>query len=928
MKKYRKILAVLLCSTMMTGMLGEVVGASTVSGVDITQETEVTEPESTETVSTEASTTELESTEMLSTEVPTTETPATEAPATETPVTETSVTETPATEAPITEIPTTETSHAPGEDSEIALPETNGADSTGSVDVEFEYEDSYIELEAGGTYKIPQPELEINQIFEDSSETDVTDAQVLAGMIYTSADPDVVTVSKDGTLHAIAANTTEGSTQVRITASYTDAEENTSEAYLYVNVYNTIKLNKTKQTIYVGDKSTTSLTATIHPVGATVTWTSSNESVASVNAKGELTAKKAGKTTITAKAAGVSATCQVTVKKPYISMKSKKTLYVGNKTTLGAVVKPAAKTTWKSSNKKIATVNSKGVVTPKKAGKVTITVKAHGITKKCVVTVKKPTVVMQSAAITAFKGSKVTLVASAKPSYALKWKSSNKKIATVNKNGVVTTKKTGKVTITAYVSGAKATCEVKVIKNPYSLNASSRTIVAGTSTSLHVKNLPTSAGVTYSIGNDWDIVNLSSEDGIATVRGQKAGTATLTATSQIYVNGSYVYWEDSCKLIVTDEGIDAQQFSLAKGNSRTLKVVNASLAYAAQYTDDAEEVTISSVQWTSSKPSVAVVNASTGLVQAVKKGSATITANVTYSNGTTARYTSSMRVSEPKMKSGTTLITRYNSKSIALSGTNDYSSITWKSSKKSVATVSGNGMVTGIKNGSAAITAVVDGKKLTCKVYVSNPTLKSDYSGLTPGGTAQIQLKGTSKKSKITYSSPNKSVARVSSKGKITAVGCGSVEIKVTADGKEMYYWVEVAPQAAWNACNKGYSIMNSSTYSQTYRMSQGYYDCSSLVFRSYDYNVALLGGSRSWAPTAAGMASYMAQTGKVLSYQALPVTQLLPGDIIFYGHEDNGRYLGIYHVSMYYGGGNRLEKPLRTYYEDYNIVMIARPVR
>lgn len=69
--------------------------------------------------------------------------------------------------------------------------------------------------------------------------------------------------------------------------------------------------------------------------------------------------------------------------------KKKLTVKVGKKVTIKATAKPAAKITYKSSNKKIAAVNAKGVVTGKKAGKATITVKANGKSVKVAVTVKK-----------------------------------------------------------------------------------------------------------------------------------------------------------------------------------------------------------------------------------------------------------------------------------------------------------------------------------------------------------------------------------------------------------------------------------------------------------------------------------------------------------------------------------------------------------
>lgn len=78
----------------------------------------------------------------------------------------------------------------------------------------------------------------------------------------------------------------------------------------------------------------------------------------------------------------LTATKTLKVAKTSLSVK------VGKKVTIKATVKPKAKITYKSSNKKIATVTSKGVVTGKKAGKAVITVKGNGKTVKVKVTVK------------------------------------------------------------------------------------------------------------------------------------------------------------------------------------------------------------------------------------------------------------------------------------------------------------------------------------------------------------------------------------------------------------------------------------------------------------------------------------------------------------------------------------------------------------
>lgn len=83
------------------------------------------------------------------------------------------------------------------------------------------------------------------------------------------------------------------------------------------------------------------------------------------------------------------ATLPDTTEKTLTVAKKKLTVKVGKKVAIKATAKPAAKITYKSSNKKIAAVNAKGVVTGKKAGKATITVKANGKSVKVAVTVKK-----------------------------------------------------------------------------------------------------------------------------------------------------------------------------------------------------------------------------------------------------------------------------------------------------------------------------------------------------------------------------------------------------------------------------------------------------------------------------------------------------------------------------------------------------------
>lgn len=132
-----------------------------------------------------------------------------------------------------------------------------------------------------------------------------------------------------------------------------------------------------------------------------VKWKSSNKKVATVSKSGYVTGKKKGTVKITAtskknKRAKKTIKIKVTnLKAKYVKMsKTSAILFPNDKTTLKATVKGSAGfynqgVTWKSSNTSVATVNSKGSVTAKKAGKATITATEKGGSKKatCAVTV-------------------------------------------------------------------------------------------------------------------------------------------------------------------------------------------------------------------------------------------------------------------------------------------------------------------------------------------------------------------------------------------------------------------------------------------------------------------------------------------------------------------------------------------------------------
>ncbi|MBE6002017.1 MAG: hypothetical protein E7239_11695 [Sarcina sp.] len=397
-----------------------------------------------------------------------------------------------------------------------------------------------------------------------------------------------------------------------------------------------VTLDKTSVSLLAG--KTAALAATVDPeqAGQAVTWTSSDENVVTVDENGVLTAVAAGTATVTAAAAdntGASAVCEVTVTKPVSSIKLDKTsasILRGKTVTLKATVSPddAANkaVAWSSSDKKIATVDAKGVVTGVAKGTATITAKAKdgsGVKATCKITVKQPVtkITLSKTSASILRNKTITLKATAGPSSAndksVAWTTSNKKVATVDSKGVVKGIAKGTATITATArdgSKVKATCKITV-KQPVTkitLNKTSASILRNKTITLKATAGPSSA-------NDKTVTWTTSNKKVATVnskgvvKGIAKGTATITATAK---DGSKV--KAVCKITVrqpvTKLTINKTKLTVKKGKTATLKVT-----VAPSSAND------KSLKWTTSNKNIATVTQK-GVVKGIKTGTVTITA--------------------------------------------------------------------------------------------------------------------------------------------------------------------------------------------------------------------------------------------------------------------------------------------------------------
>ena len=248
-----------------------------------------------------------------------------------------------------------------------------------------------------------------------------------------------------------------------------------------------ISLNHHELTMSVG--KTAALSATVLPEDAydrSFTWKSGNPGVAAVNNNGKVTAAAKGTAVIKAAAndgSGVFAECKITVRQPVTSLtlnKTSLTVNTGATATLTATVGPSnannKNVKWTTSNKSVATVTSDGKVKAIKKGTATITATARdGSGKKAtckVAVIRMVTKIMLKAPKRQLKikdTEKIIVTVSPGNAYdkRVEWTTSDKKIATVDANGLVRGIKAGTVTITATAkdgSGTKASCTILVTK--------------------------------------------------------------------------------------------------------------------------------------------------------------------------------------------------------------------------------------------------------------------------------------------------------------------------------------------------------------------------------------------------------------------------------------------------------------------------------
>lgn len=475
--------------------------------------------------------------------------------------------------------------------------------------------------------------------------------------------------------------------------------------------------------------------------------------------------------------------------------------------TLKATIAPKKATTkkleWSSSNKKVATVNSKGKVVAKNYGTAVIKVKVKGTNKvaKCTVKVGTPvkSVKLNTKTLNMFTKQSKKLTATFTPKKVtvpgVTYTSSNKKVATVDKNGKVVAKKAGTAVITATAkdgTGKKAKVKV-IVTQPVTkikLAAAKSTLEIGDKTKVTAKIAPSNAknkAVTFSSSN----ARVAKVDSKGNVTAVTEGTAVIKATAK---DGSKKYGQVKITVRASLKGIawDAKTLKISKINPGN--PVNLGLIIKPDYAH------IESIKYTSSNEKIAKVTKDGQLI-GLSNGKVTIKAKVTdfYGNSKSI-YLDNIEVYTPvkdvKINYEELDLFAGESKEIkagVLPETASNQEVIFKSSNETVATVDENGVVKAVGEGIANITVYSkENNKIskvchvTSKIPVEDINIEGKKDSLYESQQIQLNVTATNSNATdktFTFSSSNKDVVNVDENGKVTAVKAGTADITVHANG-------------------------------------------------------------------------------------------------------------------------------------------------
>jgi trimeric autotransporter adhesin len=546
---------------------------------------------------------------------------------------------------------------------------------------------------------------------------------------WSSANTNVVSVDNTGLVTAVGT----GATSVTATS-----EGKTGSAAVAVGAPTAASIAVAPTSVSATVGQTSQLTATVRDSnnaiisGAPVGWSIDHTNIASVSSNGLVTGLSAGSATITASSGNARATVPVTISavpaNAVIVSPSSATLLIGQRQQLSATVTDASgnpltgrSINWRSSNDAVAVVGTTGLVIAVFPGTATITASSGGASGTATITVTlvpvgKVVVDPDAVALTIGQTQQLAVTLEDSAGNALSpdgrtvtWSTTNAGVVAVNTAGLATAAGSGAAVVKATSENKTGTATFTVTTVPVdhvTVSPALDTLIVGNTATLTATPQDASGNTLSGRAVSWatsnEAVAIVSSSGV--VHTVASGSATITATSEGKVGAATIVVIGvpvaTVAVAPTSAAIDigaTQQFTA------TLKDANGNT------------LTDRDIAWSSSNPSVATVDASTGVATAVAEGSATITATSEGQSGT-----ATLTVNPPAV--GSIIITPAHgtvargatttfTATISDSDTSDSHdhAVAWSSSDSAIATIASldasTGVATGVAAGTVTITA-------------------------------------------------------------------------------------------------------------------------------------------------------------------------------------------------------------------------------
>ena len=258
--------------------------------------------------------------------------------------------------------------------------------------------------------------------------------------------------------------------------------------------------------------------------------------------------------------------------------------------------------------------------------------------------------------------------------------------------------------------------------------------------------------------------------------------------------------EVSVDLALDEAALEVAQAGISEGEAENAAATAVTLGVGQQYKINTKRLG-KKLSFKSSKPKVAAVTAK-GVVTAKKKGAAVVTCSS--GKKVVGRWKVTVKAAPKKVSLNVKQLTAGKGEKVQLAATTTKGSatrLTWKSSKKSVVSVSADGLVTARRKGMATVTVTThNGRQASVEVTVKAAprklTLSKDRLELKPGASKLLAatLPASAASWAMAWSSSDEAVATVSAKGRVKAVAEGTATITATAfNGVSASCEVEVA---------------------------------------------------------------------------------------------------------------------------------------